>query len=161
MSPGSCELTFNVKEVRAFLSYCDGLGEFDCRISFAGMGQPMLCETVPRHPHAGGGLQQQQHYHRDDDAGHELTAPLKMSLVVATLAESQSQHSQTPTPSPQPQQQHHVQTARMQQQQQQQREHATHSQAAADVSQAFLQKQSAAMYHAHNSQGGSEVSEHG
>jgi len=140
---GTFELTFNVKEVRAFLSYCDGLGDFDCRLSFAGMGQPMLCETVPRHAHAAGlGAAAGGMQGRMDDEAADLAAPLKMDLVVATLADSQSQ-SQAQTPSQQPQA-----TPRNQRQ----AAPVSSSQGAADQSQAFLQKQSAAMYR--NSQDG-------
>ena len=140
--PGECEFTFNVREVRAFLFFCDGLGGFDCKLSFGVMGQPMLFETVQRHG-----------FQRDGGMGDERDAmqPLiKMELVVATLAEPQSQQSPASTPQPA-----HTPVQRVQQQQQQQQQAplqssqghaASQSQRDQTMSQAFLQKQSAVVH---------------
>lgn len=120
------ELTFNLKEVRAFLQYCDSLVDYDVSLQFNGMGLPMMLETVSRHGLRLGADDPSSQSQRDQGEA------LKMELVVATLAESQTQHSQSSTPQPAP---------RQQQQQQQQYQHQSQ---APSVSQAFLQKQSAA-----------------
>lgn len=133
-----------MREVRAFLFFCDGLGGFDCKLSFGVMGQPMLFETIQRHG-----------YQRDSAMGDErdaLPPPIKMELVVATLAEPQSQQSPASTPQPAhtPVQQQQQQRAQQQQQQaplQSSQGHpSSQSQRDQTLSQAFLQKQSAAIH---------------
>lgn len=114
-----------MKEVRAFLQYCESLTDYDVSLQFSGMGMPMLLETSARHRIGGGGGDESSSQQRDQGDA------LKMELVVATLAESQTQQSQSATPQPSP---------RQQQQQQQQASQAQ----GPTVSQAFLQKQSAA-----------------
>ena len=125
-----------MKEVRAFLQYCESLGDYDVSLQFSAMGMPMLLETAPRHGGrlGGGGDDASSQLHRDQGDA------LKMELVVATLAESQTQQSQSATPQPSP---------RQQQQQQQQQASQSH---APTISQAFLQKQSAAQPHQPHSQ---------
>lgn len=116
------ELTFNVKEVRAFLSYCDSLGDHDVRLRWIAPGQPILLETKLR-----------QSIAYTDSASEEMTAAesMHMRIVVATLSD-QSTHGPTPTPQPQ----------NTQASQQQQAAHA--SQPQMTMSQSFRQKQSAA-----------------
>ena len=120
------ELTFNVREVKIFLHWCAWM-DVDVSVLFSVTGAPMLFESAAHHPPidlpAGAA-----------DAAATAVEPIKMELVVATLAES---HTQSATPQPSPVQ--HVQPSQSAASQlsASQQQHA--------VSQAFLQKQSAAM----------------
>jgi hypothetical protein len=92
------ELTFNVKEVKAFLQYCESLQDHDVVLRWIKTGDPILLETKLRHGY---------HQRGGDGMMHDSEAteadPMHMKLVVATLAESQTQ-SQQPTPQPPPSQ---------------------------------------------------------
>jgi len=82
------EQTFNVREVRSFLSYVESLSNYDVVIRFSEMGNPMLFETIERHTHT----------RSQTDEERQM---LKLELVVATLAESATQTQGTPIqPSP-------------------------------------------------------------
>lgn len=121
------ELTFNVKEVRAFLTYVESLGDFDVRLLWVRSGDPILLDMQLRHGFgpAGG----------DDLMGTQAThGPIEMKLVIATLADALTHSNQT-TPQPTNQQQPGTPS----QQHQSQQQHL--SQQAIQAS--FLQKQSA------------------
>lgn len=95
MSDPTCgvDLTFNVKEVRAFLSYCDSLTDppRDVRLRWVASGQPIKLETQIRQGYA-----QSRTEAPSQDSDEDV---LHMQLVVATLADPQGQ-SQESTPQP-------------------------------------------------------------
>jgi hypothetical protein len=93
--PGeSTELTFNVKEVRAFLSYVDGLVDFDVKLHYQTSGDPIMLDMRLRHAYGG----------PEDPMGTQaVQGPMEMKLVVATLADPQTaSHQPTPQPAGQP-----------------------------------------------------------
>ena len=69
------ELTFNIKEVRAFLVYCESLQDCDAYLRMIDNGAPILLETQSRHTVYG-----------EEGSQVDPQAPLHMQLVVATLA---------------------------------------------------------------------------
>lgn len=100
------DLTFNVREVRAYLQYVESLNDQDVVCRWSQTGQPMLYESIMHHvqqppPSMVEGVSQSQTQPGYLSAAEQ--GPLHSELVIATLQETvapsqQQQQQQIPRP---------------------------------------------------------------